>query len=308
MNDKTAAVIKSMRPPFLLLPPICVLLGIGVVVYLHGSVSVWVACWVLVGAVAGHISVNSFNEYFDYASGLDELTQKTPFSGGSGSLPACPQAKNGVLVVSLATLLLTCGIGIYLLTVAGPALLPLGLLGVLLIVAYTSWINRLPVLCLVAPGVGFGPLMVVGTYLCVSANAASQTGIVLASLVSLVPFFLVNNLLLLNQYPDVEADKQVGRKTFPIAYGLAASTRVYLLFVLFSALAIIAMVLLGLSHWITVMALLPLLLLGLNVYRGVQQTAHNLEAMLPYMGKNVGLVLSTNFALAALFFAAAAWG
>ena len=30
------------------------------------------------------MSVNGFNEYFDYRSGLDERTNKTPFSGGSG--------------------------------------------------------------------------------------------------------------------------------------------------------------------------------------------------------------------------------
>ena len=45
---------------------------------------------VLIGAVSAHISVNTFNEYFDFLSGLDAKTVKTPFSGGSGALVENP--------------------------------------------------------------------------------------------------------------------------------------------------------------------------------------------------------------------------
>ncbi|MCH2157572.1 MAG: hypothetical protein MK096_02180 [Oleiphilaceae bacterium] len=38
----------------------------------------------------------------------------------------------------------------------------------------------------------------------------------LAYLALLLPFCLSNNLLLLTQYPDIHADKNVGRRTFPI--------------------------------------------------------------------------------------------
>jgi 1,4-dihydroxy-2-naphthoate octaprenyltransferase len=47
---------------------------------------------------------------------------------------------------------------------------------------------------------------------------------------SLVPFFLVSDLLLLNQFPDVEADKWVGRK---------ASAKVYVVFLAATYMAII---------------------------------------------------------------------
>ena len=36
---------------------------------------------------------------------------------------------------------------------------------------------------------------------------------------SLVPFFLVNNLLLLNQFPDVAADRQAGRRHLLVQHG-----------------------------------------------------------------------------------------
>ena len=36
---------------------------------------------------------------------------------------------------------------------------------------------------------------------------------------SVLPFALVNNLLLLNQFPDVDADRRVGRRTLPMVIG-----------------------------------------------------------------------------------------
>jgi 1,4-dihydroxy-2-naphthoate octaprenyltransferase len=79
--------------------------------------------------------------------------------------------------------------------------------------------------CLIAPGPGFGVLTVVGTKVLLTGTYEP-----LSWLVSLVPFFLFNNLLLLNQYPDVEADASVGRRHFPIAYRVRASNIVYAVF------------------------------------------------------------------------------
>ena len=42
----------------------------------------------LVALLALHASVNALNEASDMRRGLDLETQKTPFSGGSGTLPA----------------------------------------------------------------------------------------------------------------------------------------------------------------------------------------------------------------------------
>ena len=72
-------LLRPARIPFLALGPICVLPGVGTA--LHA---------VLPGAVAAHVSVNTFTEYPDFHSGLDALTVKTPFGGGSGALPEHP--------------------------------------------------------------------------------------------------------------------------------------------------------------------------------------------------------------------------
>ena len=53
-----------------------------------------------------------------------------------------------------------------------------------------------------------------------------------AFVASLVPFFLVSNLLLLNQFPDVEADRFAGRKHFPILVGRTVSGYIYISFLI----------------------------------------------------------------------------
>jgi 1,4-dihydroxy-2-naphthoate octaprenyltransferase len=293
MSTVHLAVVRSTRPAFLLLTPICVLLGIAAALHLHGQVSMGLAALVMVGAISAHVAANTFNEYFDFASGLDSLTEKTPFSGGSGALPAHPQAQSWVLAAACTSLGLTIVIGLYLVSVVGPVLLVLGLIGVATIIAYTRVLNRLPWLCLLAPGLAFGPLMVLGTYISVTqpewVTAENAAGVLL---LALVPFFVVNNLLLLNQMPDVEADRQVGRKTFPIRYGMGASLQMYRVFLLGTGAALLAAVLIGVAPWPALIAIAPLAL-GYSVYTGMRSVQFALPGMLPYLGRNVVMALLT---------------
>jgi 1,4-dihydroxy-2-naphthoate octaprenyltransferase len=212
--DRIKLLLGPMRAPFLILTPACVLLGLGTAVWTTGRVNWLHFAMALVGAVCAHISVNAFNEYFDFKSGLDARTQRTPFSGGSGTLQAREDMARPALAMAWTALAITALIGVCFVFLRGPAILPLGILGLLVILAYTPWLTRSPFLCLIAPGLGFGPLMVMGVHFALT-GAYSWTAFV----ASLVPFFLVSDLLLLNQFPDVEADRGVGRRHFPILVG-----------------------------------------------------------------------------------------
>jgi len=302
------SVIISTRPSFLVLTPMCVLLGVAAAG--HGSRAtspaidsqfVITAVLILIGALAAHVSVNTLNEYFDYRSGLDERTTRTPFSGGSGSLVAVPDAAEYVLRVAVTSLLLTMAVGIYFVMQRGLALLPLGIAGVAIIVSYTQWINRSPLLCLIVPGLGFGPLMVVGTAF-VLTGEYSQT----ALLVSLVPFFLVNNLLLLNQYPDIEADASVGRKHFPITYGTRAGAIVHAIFGLSASMIIMLGVRQQLLPEAALFALLPMLasfIAFIGAWRFDKNIERDIEKLVPFLAFNVvaAVVTPLILALAVLF-------
>ena len=276
-----------MRLPFVILTPACVLAGLGTAFWSTGEVNYLYFTLALIGAIAAHISVNAFNEYFDFKSGLDYRTHLTPFSGGSGTLPENPELARQALRVALAAIIITALIGSYFLWVRGIALLPLGALGLLTIVVYTPWFTRNPALCLIAPGLAFGPLMVMGTDF-VLTGAYSWTSF----FASLVPFFLVSDLLLLNQFPDVEADQSVGRRHFPIILGRRASSLIYGTMLILAYLSIVLGVTLGHLPPTSLIGLLTLLIAG-PVIVGAYRHAESVEKLVPYMGLNVIINIAT---------------
>ena len=239
----------------------------------------------LLGLVLAHISVNVLNDYFDYQSGVDLKTQRTPFSGGSGILPTGQLTTSQVFWLGMGSFLLTVPIGIYFLIVRGWLLLPLLIIGALCIFAYTPFVLKMswPEW---AAGVGLGTLPVLGVYYTQTATFT------IAVLVASVPFgILVHNLLLLNEFPDVQADQTVNRKTLPIVLGKKRAGIIY------SALTVIVYL------WITggvVIGILPVFsavsLLTFPIATKAIQGALNpekLSNLIPAMANNVLVVLLT---------------
>ncbi len=287
------AALAAVRLPFLTLPPVCVGLAAAVVHY-RGLPLDWNQVGLaLLGATAAHAAVNALNEYGDFRSGLDLRTRRTPFSGGSGFLPRAPGKAHVALLTGVIACVVTAAIGLYFVRVRGPGLLPLGLLGLFLVVAYTRWLTRAPVSCLIAPGLGFGTLMVMGTEFALTGRY-STAGLA----ASMVPFFLVSDLLLLNQFPDVEADRQIGRLHLPIAIGRRAAAWVYAAFLAGAYGAVLAGWLLRLFPAAALLALLTAPLAA-GTARGAIRHADNIPELVPYMGRNVLLSLATPALLAA---------
>ena len=239
-SGKLVVLLASARVPFLLLTLVLVLLGVASAFTVTHAIDWDKLSIILLTALSAHVSVNALNEYADFRIGLDAVTEKTPFSGGSGALPKNPQQAQSVYLLGMVSLFVTLAGGLYLVYLTGPELLLPGLAGLLIVAFYTPWMTRSPFLSLVMPGAGFGTIMVIGTAY-VLAGEVTLTMV----LASLVPFFLVNNLLLLNQFPDIRADREHGRRNLPILYGTKVSGIVYLLFNLSAAGAILAGILLG---------------------------------------------------------------
>lgn len=288
---KLKTVTLSMRVPFLMLTFACVFLGASIVIANQIPISFPLLVMALIGALFAHISVNTLNEYFDFKSGLDLITNKTPFSGGSGALPQNPEMLSTVFNIGIASLIATLMIGSFFIWKYGTAIMPIGVAGLVLIVTYTGWVNKHPFLCLIAPGFGFGFLMVVGTSYVLAGNFVPQSWLIAA-----VPFFLVNNLLLLNQYPDIKADASVGRNHFPIAYGVDRSSLIYGLFTLATISIIITCIMIDLLPMLSLIALLPIPLALFSTYGAVKHGA--LIGKHPqYLGTNVAVTLLTIFLL-----------
>lgn len=299
MND-LKALLGPARVPFLTLPPVVTLLGLSTAVWrTGGQVNYGYFLLALIGGLAAHISVNALNEYHDYKTGLDALTQRTPFSGGSGTLQARPDLASKALGLGVFSALVVILIGAFFLWKLGWGIVPLGVLGLLVVIAYTPWLTHSPLACLIAPGLGFGLLMVMGTDYVLTGSYSLA-----AFWASLVPFFLVNNLLLLNQFPDVEADKQVGRRHYPMVIGRKKSAIIFGVQLALAYLAIILGVVLGYLPWPTLLGLITLVI-AIPTYQGVRAHADDMEKIVPLMGKNVLINLATPLLMAAGLFIAA---
>lgn len=275
------------RTDFLYMDAACVLLGVGTALWTHGKVSVWHALLAFLGALAAHVSVNALNEYFDFRSGLDLGSERTPFSGGSGTLRERPGLARWALGLGLGALALAAAIGLYFVAVCGWGLLPLGLLGLVTIVVYTPWITRLPMVSLIVTGLGFGLLMVNGVNYVLTGEYTWTS-----FWASLVPFFLGNCLLLLNQYPDVEVDRAVGRRNYPILLGRRASSSIFATLMLGAYASLAAGVALGALPTLGLLGLLTLPL-GVATVSGVRRHAEDLPRLLRFMGFNVLVMLLT---------------
>jgi 1,4-dihydroxy-2-naphthoate octaprenyltransferase len=290
------ALLRTSRPAFLLITPVHVFLAWAAAVDAHRIVALQDVVLVLLAALAAHISVNVLNEYSDFHTGVDAHTQRTPFSGGSGALQRFPESANVVRYFAWGALALVVVLGFYFVAVRGDwPLLLLGILGLAIVWNYTPRLNHHPWLCLIAPGLGIGVVMVWGSELALSGNL-SHAGMV----AGLVSFFLVNNLLLLNQLPDVAADQRAGRRTFPIVYGAQRSIQMAAVF--FGLL--IAVILTGICNdvlprlsWIS---LLPLLWLPVLLH-GLVQHAAQPRQLVTYLGLNVILTLSVPILLGIAF-------
>ncbi|MHB8088066.1 MAG: prenyltransferase [Anaerolineaceae bacterium] len=280
-------VIGVMRPPFLPLAVACVFLGLTAAIWGGYTINVWHAVLCFVGGILAHGAVNAFNEYEDVKSGLDFTTTRTPFSGGSGTIITAPEKLPIALWTAIISSAICVAIGVYFAAIHGWEILALGALGLFVIIAYTPWFNKQPILCLISPGLGFGTLMVNGTFFCLTGTFSWA-----ALLVSFIPFFLVSNLLLLNEFPDADADQQFGRKHLPILIGRQASAVIFVVFEVLTYVTLVVGVAFGLIPAWTLLGLVTLVF-AIPAALGALKNANDLPKLAPSMGQNVLLNLIT---------------
>ena len=280
--------IAETRPHFLLLSIVLIFLGTSIAWY-DDFFHFWHALLAFVGLLLLHISVNVLNDYFDYRSGIDLRVRRTPFSGGSGILPAQLLAPEAVFRFGIICFLLSIPIGIYFVISRGWLLLPLFIIGAICVLLYTTHLTKLdwPEW---APGLALGALPVLGAYFIQSGSYTLQ-----AVIASIPSFILVHNLLFLNEFPDVEADRKGGRRTLPIVLGKAKASKVYSALTILVYLWIICGVAARLMPTFALIALLTLPLAA-KAIRGALNYEEEAK-MLPALGNNVFVVLLTQLLL-----------
>jgi 1,4-dihydroxy-2-naphthoate polyprenyltransferase len=286
---RAKAWLIEPRPQFLILSVILAFLGTTIAWNTKNVFDLATALFAGIGLVLAHAAVNIINDWFDYRSGIDQATQRTPFSGGSGMLPAKLLTPKQVLWLGTISFLLLIPIGVYFVLKAGWPLLPLLFVAGACIIAYTPLILKTRSPEWVA-GLGLGILPILGIFF---VQTSQYT--VPAIIASVPSGFLVYNLLLLNEFPDIEADRAAGRKTLPITEGRRKAGIVYSAVTIAVYVWIVAAVIFRQMPLFNLLGLLTLPL-AVGAIRGALQS-EDFSKLVPAMKNNVMVVLLTQLLL-----------
>jgi 1,4-dihydroxy-2-naphthoate octaprenyltransferase len=283
------------RAPFLMLPPTLIAAGAAAAAW-ETTFSLSRTLLALVGLVALHMAVNILNEWSDMRTGIDLETERTPFSGGSGTLPAGGMGLRSALVFGLACAGIGLAIGCWFLVQVGWVLLPIVVAGAVAVMAYTDVLARIGI-GEAAAGFGLGAGPVIGTALVQGGGWSSA-----AAAAAIPAFFMTFNLLLLNEFPDEEADRQGGRRNLVILFGRQRAAWIYAIAGVSTPMSIVIAVVLGVLPPVCLVAALPSLLLVKPLQWALKDPAEPVPILA--LGANVVWNLTTNSIIALTLVAA----
>jgi len=275
----------ACRLPFLTASVLPVLATISAVWRLDGQVNAVHALLAVVGIAFVHLSANLSNDYFDHLSGNDEVNRlPTAFSGGSRVIQEGVFTPGAVLraAVLCSAVGVACGIYLWLRT-PSHVLLGIGIVGVGI-----AWLYVGPPVKFAHHGfgelatlLGFGVLPALGTEWALRGRMTPE-----GSWVGVPAGLLVALILLINEFPDSEADAAVGKRTLVVRLGLRRAVWLYtgMLLGVYGSLAV--GVLLGWMPW-PAAATLALAPLSVHIVRQLRASCAEPLALVPAMAATI---------------------
>ncbi|MEW5925831.1 MAG: 1,4-dihydroxy-2-naphthoate octaprenyltransferase [Candidatus Zixiibacteriota bacterium] len=255
--NSIALWIKAARAPFLTGTIIPVLFG-STLAYCETGQFYWLMFFLaLIGSVAAQAAANMANDYFDHRTTDDDVNANyTPFSGGSRMIQDKLVTPRAMLIGAFAAwgIALACGIYLFLHTPGYWVLIfaGLGFLGGFFYTAtrYAFAYNRVGELSILAC---FGILPIMGSYFVQTGNFTW-----LSFWASFPIGFLITAILYVNEFPDYEADKSVGKNHLVVTLGKKWARLGYYFLIFGNYVGVVLLVLFaGLTPWALV-ALLSL--------------------------------------------------
>ena len=288
--EKLKLWLRAVRAPFFTATIVPVLLGSAVAWNNTGFFS-WPLFFItLVGAVFIHAAVNLSNDYFDHISGNDEANKTpTPFSGGSRVIQENLISPRQILTAAILFFVLGAAIGLYLnYSLPGNTILALGAAGILIGLFYTAPPLKIGYNGLgeIITGIGFGPLMVLGAYFVQAKSLPLE-----AYFVSIPIGILIALVLFINEFPDYEADKKTGKRTWVVLFGRKSSANIYIVLLLLAYLSVIVGAFYGIIPYYALISFLTLPL-ALIASKTLVRNYDKINELLPANKATIALHLS----------------
>ena len=291
--------IRVVRAKFFLAGIPSVILGTVIAWYQIMTFNLLYFLLALCGVIFAMAGCYTFNEYFDFKSGVDTAVRAkdiTPFSGGSRVLPEGLIQPSSVFKAGLVFWMLASLIGIYLTLVRGWVVLLLAFAGLFTGVFYTSppfkWAYR--GLGEVLIGITYGPLITLGSYYIQLMTLQPSEYVIIPSL---IPGLLITAVIWINEFPDYHADKRIGKKNLVVRLGKAKASIVYAILLITIYMLLLIGILLQILPFSTLIVLLTLPVACRNIVT-VRKNYNNSQKLIPAMGGTILLFISATFLLA----------
>jgi len=282
--------LRAIRIRFLLASVIAVSNGLAIAYWKTGTIDPISAILTYIGVIFLHASVDLLNDYWDHKRGIDSITTRTKFSGGTGVLPENLLTPNAVYVAGVIFLILGASIGAYFVVTRGFTIAVILGFAVVSIYFYsTSIVNAGLAELFVAIK---GAMIVLGTFYVQSIVIGSG-----ALYVGAIVGILSATVLFVNSFPDFEADRSKGRHTLVIVLGKKLAARIFPLFVITAYVMIIAGIFLGFTKVYSLVSLasIPFAAKSMLLLTKDQQS---LKFLIPAMASTVAYSRITGFLLA----------
>ncbi|OGU99731.1 MAG: 1,4-dihydroxy-2-naphthoate octaprenyltransferase [Ignavibacteria bacterium RIFOXYC2_FULL_35_16] len=213
MIDKTKidSWIIASRPRTLLAAFVPVMVG-SAVAFNEGKLKIILSLSALLCSLLIQVGTNFTNDLYDFLKGSDTTKRKGPRRVLASGLISVGEMKTAIVLTFLTAFL----IGLFLVYHGGFVILVIGILSILAGLAYTAGPYPLAYNALgdIFVFMFFGIIGTVGTYY-LHTNDLS-----IVSFISSIPVgALVTNILVVNNYRDIEEDKTAGKKTLAVKLG-----------------------------------------------------------------------------------------
>jgi 1,4-dihydroxy-2-naphthoate octaprenyltransferase len=186
----------------------------------------WYFILVIIGVTVHHMGLNMIDDVFDYLHAVDRLPgeERNPYTGGSGVLTGGLLTTGQVLSASIFCYLIGLMITVYLTVMIGWPILIFAVIGFFSSVFYTMppvrygyrGFGELSML------INFGPVICLGAFYVQTKSIDWEPFII-----SLVPGFLMWSMIIINEIPDYEEDRQAEKLNLVARLGRKRGVMLY---------------------------------------------------------------------------------
>ena len=219
IKNSWKAWLLAARPKTLTGAAVPVMIGLSLA-WTHVDEYQWLpAILCLLFAFIMQIDANFVNDYFDFLKGNDDETRLGPKRACAMGWVDAKVMRRAIIIVTV----LACVIGLPLVFYGGLEMVLIGALCVLFCFLYTTHLSY----------VGMGDVLVLVFFgivpVCIPYYILTHSMNVEVVVASLACGLVIDTLLMINNYRDIENDERAGKKTLAVKLGKECSRMMYLL-------------------------------------------------------------------------------